>query len=167
MNLKDAYNTIARDWVADHSDDTWWQTGTNLFLDLLPPHTKILDVGCGAGVKTKYISTKGYQVEGIDLAENMIEIAKERNPDVEFSVFDIYEIDTFPKKFDGIFAQAVLLHIEKKRVVEVLKKFESILNDDGLASSMSVNGRKLALEKFSYDRFCQGWKAVLDEVVQK
>ena len=55
--------------------------------------------------------------------------------------------------------------ISAKNKDDALTQF--ILNDDGLASSMSVNGRKLALEKFSYDRFCQGWKAVLDEVVQK
>lgn len=50
---------------------------------------------------------------------------------------------------------------------EVGSAMLKILNDAELASSMSVNGRKLALEKFSYAKFCEGWKAVLGEVVQK
>ncbi len=36
------------------------------------------------------------------------------------------------KTFDGIFAQAVLLHIPKARIMEVLEKLKSKLNKGGL-----------------------------------
>ncbi len=132
MSLKETYNKIAEDWIKDHNSDTWWQEGTDYFLSLLNKDSRILDIGCGGGVKTKYISEKGYKVLGIDFSEKMIEIAKRQNPSVNFSVVDIYDIDKISETFDGIFIQAVLLHIPKARVLEILQKIKSKLNTNGL-----------------------------------
>lgn len=52
MSLKSTYNKIAEDWSKDHRDDDRWQEGTDKFLALLPKGASILDVGCGAGVKS-------------------------------------------------------------------------------------------------------------------
>jgi SAM-dependent methyltransferase len=132
MNLQDTYNTIAEDWVKDHDRDSWWQEGTDYFLSLLPKNSNILDVGCGGGIKTRYILSKGYRAMGIDFSDKMIEIAQRENPKVEFKVLDIYDIDTLEETFDGIFVQAVLLHIPKARVLEVLTKMKKKLNPNGL-----------------------------------
>ncbi len=131
MDLKSTYNTIAEDWVKDHSNDTWWQEGTDTFLSFLPKGASILDVGCGAGVKTAYLSMKGYQATGVDFSEKMIEIAKRNLPGIEFNVLDMYELDTYRKVFDGVFAQASLLHIPKARVMEVLEKMKNTLHPGG------------------------------------
>ncbi len=132
MSLKETYNKIAEDWVKDHNDDDWWQEGTDYFLSLLPKNSTILDVGCGGGIKTRYIQNKGYKVSGIDFSEKMIEVAKRENPDLDFAVVDIFDINTLDETFDGIFIQAVLLHIPKNRVMEVLTKMKDKLNNNGL-----------------------------------
>ncbi len=132
MNLKETYNRIAEDWVLDHNDDDWWQAGTDHFLSLLTKKANVLDVGCGGGIKTKYISEKGHCVLGIDFSEKMIEIARRENPEVEFAVIDMYDMDKIEETFDGIFAQAALLHIPKTRALEVLTKMKDKLNEDGL-----------------------------------
>ena len=132
MNLKSVYNKIAEDWFKDHHDDTWWQEGTEKFINELPNSATILDVGCGAGVKSKYLSEKGYKVTGIDFSEKMIEIAKREHPEIDFEIIDIYEIDKYTKTFDGVFAQASLLHIEKSRIKEVLENLKNKLNPGGL-----------------------------------
>lgn len=132
MSLKDTYNKIAEDWAKDHSNDTWWQEGTDQFLSFLPPHATILDVGCGAGVKSRYLTKKGFKVIGVDFSENMIEIAKRESPNIQFDVVDVYEIDKYPHTFDGIFAQAVLLHIPKNKIREVLAKLKEKINPEGL-----------------------------------
>ncbi len=132
MNLKETYNRIAEDWVLDHNDDDWWQAGTNHFLSLLSNEASVLDVGCGGGIKTQYISAKGHDVTGIDFSEKMISIAQRENPKVEFAVVDMYDIDKIEKNYDGIFVQAALLHIPKTRALEVLTKMKDKLNKDGL-----------------------------------
>lgn len=132
MDLKSTYNKIAEDWVKDHNKDDWWQGGTDTFLSYLPKGASILDVGCGGGIKSKYIANKGYKVTGIDFSEKMIEIAKRELPDLYFDVVDVYELDKYSKTFDGIFAQAVLLHIPKAKVMDVLIKMKGRLNPSGL-----------------------------------
>ncbi len=123
---------IAEDWVRDHHSDTWWQEGTEKFLSLLPPHASILDVGCGAGVKTRYITQKGFKVTGIDFSEKMIEIARRESPDIPFEVLDMYELEKHTVKYDGVFAQASLLHIRKERIQEVVSQLRNILVPGGL-----------------------------------
>ena len=43
-----------------------------------PPHSRILDVGCGTGVTLEYFKKKGYNVWGIDNSKAMLEIATRR-----------------------------------------------------------------------------------------
>jgi SAM-dependent methyltransferase len=108
---------------------------------LIPKDSKVLDVGCGGGIKTRYILEKGYKVIGIDFSEKMIEIAKRENPGTDFSVVDIFDIDKIDETFDGIFVQAALLHIPKSRVLEALTKMKDKLNSGGFLY-LSVKGMR-------------------------
>jgi SAM-dependent methyltransferase len=132
MDLKSTYNRIAEDWYKDHNKDTWWQEGTNKFVSVLAQGASVLDIGCGAGVKSKYLSENGLKVVGMDFSEKLIEIAKREVPNINFIVGDIYELDSYQSKFDAVFAQAVLLHIPKGKVMEVLEKFKNKLNPGGI-----------------------------------
>ncbi|MBI2050740.1 MAG: class I SAM-dependent methyltransferase [Parcubacteria group bacterium] len=131
MNLKDTYNRIAEDWYKDHKSDSWWVEGTDAFVSFLPKGGSVLDVGCGAGVKSKYLSEKGLCVLGIDFSDKLIEIAKRDVPGVEFLVIDMKDAGTLEREFDGIFSQASLLHIPKKEVIAVLKGLASRLKKGG------------------------------------
>ncbi len=131
MNLRDTYNKIAKDWHRDHQKDTWWIEGTEKFLSLLEKGSEILDVGCGEGTKSKYILDKGYKVAGIDFSESMIQIAKEEVLSADFEVLDIYNLPQIEKTFDGVFAQAVLLHIPKNRIGEVIQKLKDKVAREG------------------------------------
>ena len=131
MNLKDTYNKIAELWHKDHSSDDWWVGGTDAFVSYLKTGCNVLDVGCGGGTKSKYLIGKGLNVIGIDFSENLLSIAKRECPQGRFLVMDINNIDALEEKFDGIFMQAVLLHIPRKEVEGILKKAVSKLNDGG------------------------------------
>ena len=162
MDLRSTYNKIAEDWFKDHHQDTWWQEGTEKFLEALPTGSTILDVGCGAGVKSRYLAKKGFKVTGIDFSEKMIEIAKRESPEISFDVVDVYEIDKYTKTFDGVFAQAVLLHIPKDKIREVLSKLKNKINSNGLlyiaVKGMRDDGVEEAIKKeddygYEYERF--------------
>lgn len=129
--LKTTYNHIAKDWNEDHKNDTWWIPGTDMFTSFLKAGDGVLDVGCAGGLKSEYLTQKGFVVTGIDLSDTMIEIAKQRMPEGTFIVKDItvpLRIDT---EFDGVFAQAVLLHIPKNDVRRVLKNVAKVLKPQG------------------------------------
>ena len=130
MDLKATYNKIAKDWFNDHKESDWWNESADKFLGLIKPGGKVLDVGCGAGLKTKYLLEQGFEPVGIDFSEEMIKLAKEYCPKVQFFVEDIRQ-PLGLGMFDGIFAQAVLLHIPKAEVVKVLQNFYEHLNQPG------------------------------------
>ena len=132
MDLKSTYNKIANDWFKDHEEDNWWYEGTDKFVSLLGKGASVFDIGCGAGIKSKYLLSKGLNVTGMDFSEEMIGIAKKEVPNVDFMVGDMYELDSYNKKFDAVFAQAVLLHTPKAKVMDTLEKFKNKLNKNGL-----------------------------------
>lgn len=161
MDLQATYNKIAEDFFKDHLKDDWWIEGTNRLISFLPKGASVLDVGCGQGLKANYLKTCGFKVLGVDFSEKMIEIGKREFPDVEFRLLNVYELDTLKKKFDCVFAQAVLLHIPKKRVGEVLEKFRRRLKPGGLlyvAVKELKDGAEEKIEKesdygYEYERF--------------
>lgn len=131
MNLKETYNLIASDWHQDHAHDDWWIGGTDKFISFLQAGDLVLDVGCGAGTKAKYLIEHGLQVVGIDFSEKMIEIAKREVPSGRFSILDLHEVGKLENFFDGIFMQAVLLHVPKKEAGECVKKVVERLKSGG------------------------------------
>jgi SAM-dependent methyltransferase len=131
MDLKSTYNKIAKDWERDHHVDTWWIEGTDKYLSFLASGASILDVGCGAGEKSKYLLNKGFKVTGVDFSEEMLAIAKEQAPSGTFMVCDITQPLDLVETFDGVFAQAVLLHIPKKNIINVIRSITASLVSGG------------------------------------
>jgi len=171
MDLKEAYNKIAEDWYQDHKQGTWWTEGTDKFISFLKQGSLVLDVGCGGGTKSQYMINKGLKVIGIDFSEKMIEIAKREVPKNKFLVMDMQDIGKLEKNFDGIFLQAVLLHIKKKAVKGVLQKLLEKLKKGGYVYvAVKEIGPKGVVEKikteedygYPYERFFSYF--TLDEI---
>ena len=131
MDLKETYNQIAEDWFKDHHKNTWWVEGTNKFVSFLKPNALVLDVGCGAGIKSKYLLNKGLKVVGIDFSEKMIEIAEREVPEATFHVANIKDLSGLKGSFDGIVAHAALLHIPKSECGDVVQGLRNKLVDGG------------------------------------
>lgn len=162
MDLKETYNRIAEDWHRDHQQDDWWIKGTDKFISFLKPGNLVLDVGCGGGTKAKYLLNNGLRVMGIDFSEKMIEIAKKEVPRAEFLVMDLNDTEKLGYDFDGIFIQAVLLHIPKKEFEENLKRIVKKLKNNGYIYIAVKERRPEGLEEeiraendygYPYERF--------------
>lgn len=110
---------------------------TKEFVDLLDMKAgqKVLDVGCGIGGGDFYMAkTFGVEVLGLDLSENMVDIAIERAiseslPSVQFEVSDATK-RIFPEgSFDVIYSRDTILHIADK--LNLFKRFHSWLKPGG------------------------------------
>jgi SAM-dependent methyltransferase len=64
--------------------------------------TRLLDVGCGAGLAAQLTAELGAQVSGIDAAPAFIEIARERLPGGDFRVGDMEELPYADASFDVV-----------------------------------------------------------------
>lgn len=132
MDLKQTYDHIAEDWVKDHANDVWWRDGCEEFVRRVKSGGTVLDLGCAGGMKSKFLSEKGFAVTGVDISEKMIEIAKREVSGVEFFCLDLRDIGSLQKKFDGIFCQAVFLHLRKNEVVDTLLRLKHFLYSGGI-----------------------------------
>ena len=130
--LRDTYDRIAADWAKDHEGDTWWRDGTATFASLLPQAARVLDAGCGSGQKARFFQDRGFRVLGIDFSEKLLEIARQTATASDFRLLDLRDIRTLPEQFDGVFAQASLLHIPKTETFSVIEGMVSRLLPQGL-----------------------------------
>jgi 2-polyprenyl-3-methyl-5-hydroxy-6-metoxy-1,4-benzoquinol methylase len=132
MDLRETYNRIAEDWHKDHLHDDWWIQDIDTFVKKLPPGAHVLDVGCGSGVKSKYLIEHGLRVTGIDISEKLLDIARREAPQGDYRVFSMTDLDVMSEMFDGVFAQASLLHIPRIDAGEVVRKMSRRLRPGGL-----------------------------------
>ena len=82
-------------------------------IELVSPST-MLDIGCGEGYTLRRLKDKYPQIniEGTDIEPEIIEIAKEENPDIKFKVESAYSIDKPVMSFDLVTVLEVLEHLE-------------------------------------------------------
>ena len=89
----------------------------NLSADL-PPHSRILDVGCGNGSVALEFATRGYSMVGIDLAEAGVRIARENCPSCRFEVLaaDKHVLENLGEQpFDLVYSAEVVEHLYDPR----------------------------------------------------
>ena len=124
---KEAHNAIAEKYYELYKDDTSDLKYFDFFLEDCKP--RILDLGCGMGHYSNYMYNKGFDVVGIDISENMINIAKRNNPNIEFIVSDICDLDVIKNyKFGGVILAYVLQHLSKEEVLKLFSKINYIVN---------------------------------------
>ncbi|WP_400243391.1 methyltransferase domain-containing protein [Niallia sp. JL1B1071] len=98
---------------------------------LVKPGFGVLDLGCGNGITTDYISKLGAtNVIGIDLSDKMIQSAKEKYEKLDFRVGDITEIN-LGAKFDLITLFDVMEHIPRSKYNNLFKSAKKHLKDNG------------------------------------
>ena len=105
---------------------------------------RVLDVGCGPGNSTKVLAERlpGARVLGIDRSLEMIEVAKEQHPALQFIQWDAsQDLEGLGPSFDVIFSNACIQWIPDHPAL--LGRFMDRLNPGGiLAVQVPMNNRE-------------------------
>ncbi|MFA5158473.1 MAG: methyltransferase domain-containing protein [Patescibacteria group bacterium] len=125
-----AYNTMGKQYLADIEALIPFERDE--FVKSLKPGSRILDVGCAGGRDSEFFVHHGFEVFGIDLSDVFLQEAKKRVPEATFVSMDATQLDFPQENFDGIWANAVLLHIAKKDISGVLQKMHRMLKANGI-----------------------------------
>lgn len=72
---------------------------------------RVLDVACGPGHLSAAAAARGATPVGVDLAEGMLEQAREANPGLDLVRGDAEELPFGDAEFDGVFGGFVLNHL--------------------------------------------------------
>jgi len=137
------WNKIAKLYQNKFMDlDLYNETYDFICTLLNEPNSKILEIGCGPGNITKYLLSKqpGFDVFGIDIAPNMIELAKRNNPTASFAVMDSREISKITTKYNAIICGFCLPYLSHNDSENFILDAKNILQNDGLLYISFVEG---------------------------
>ncbi|MFA6391684.1 MAG: class I SAM-dependent methyltransferase [Patescibacteria group bacterium] len=101
------------------------------FMDMLPKNSRVLEIGCAGGRDAKIFINHGYTYTGIDLVQKFIIEARRRVPKGHFKKMSILELKFPDRYFDAIWANAVLLHLDKKDVPKSINNMYRVLKPKG------------------------------------
>ena len=143
------------------------------FLNELPKHARILDLGCGSGRDSLAFKNKGYLVDAIDYSEVLVQRAIQFTG-IQVKLKSFYEIEEH-EIYDGIWACASLLHCERDRLAEVIERLIKASKPNGVlymsfkygSTDREKDGRKFTdlnenqardlLEQFAHVQLIKQW----------
>ena len=100
-------------------------------------HGRLLDVGCGPAIYTPDLSARGFEVWGVDLSPEVVELAQRvmaRVPgghQAHFSVGDLEHLNFPPGTFDVVLAAGVFDYVESDEAA--LRQICHVLKPGGVA----------------------------------
>ncbi len=161
LSIQQTYDAIAAEFDITRYKP-WPQTVE--FIDALPEHSLVLDLGCGNGRNIKYLAEvgRGFRIFGLDFSVRMIRIAQEKikqlglDKDVEFFLGDVVKLPITDSTIDGVIYVAALHHLPSAQLrLASLHELGRVLKPGGRAF--------ISVWDFEQERFADELKKQLSE----
>ena len=123
---------------------------------------KILDYGCGVGRWVEYFEKAGFQYHGIDIAEEMIGIAKKLFPKVDFRALDKGEIPYPSASFDIVCSIGVIHHNPYPQQEKILEEILRILRPGGYLLLFEGITKSKTDSSYMFERTRAEWAVFLN-----
>jgi 2-polyprenyl-3-methyl-5-hydroxy-6-metoxy-1,4-benzoquinol methylase len=129
------------------------------FLNSLPPKATILELGCGGGQDSEFMIAKGFSVRPTDGTPEIAKAAENRlKIPVDVLLFGDLNEDS---AYDGIWANASLLHVPKAELLGILRLIHRALKAGGLFYASFKSGQSDGRDEFDryYNYPSEDWLA--------
>lgn len=94
----------------------------------------ILDIGCGPGQATQFLTDQGIKdLLGVDISSEMVTIAQNLNPKAKFEVADMLSLSYADSSFAGIVAFYAIVHLGYDHLPAAFNEFYRVLVPGGQA----------------------------------
>jgi ubiquinone/menaquinone biosynthesis C-methylase UbiE len=114
--MDDSYSRVARRYAEEIGTELPGKPVDRalygLFADLVGPGAVVGDVGCGPGHITRHLADLGLRPAGVDASPGMIEVARERYPELPFTVGTFAELPVADGAWAGAVAPYSIIHLD-------------------------------------------------------
>lgn len=122
-----AYDDIVRhDETSTHMLSTAMVTTFAQLMLALHPDAVVVDVGCGPGQWTDLLERLGVRAYGVDLAPEMVAIARRYRPDLRFDVGSMLELSAADMTVGGILAHFSMIHLPPDLLPSAVAEFARV-----------------------------------------
>ncbi len=131
------YAELGADGLANRTRPEWDEKVVAAVIEMLPPNARVLDVGCGYGRVTLPLAREGYEVEGLDLAANLIEAAQQaadaEGLAISFKVGSMTELPYSDASFDAVICLWSAFHelLDEDAQVHAINEMWRVLRPSG------------------------------------
>lgn len=103
---------------------------------------KVFEIGCGPGNITRFIKSRrpDFQVDAIDVAPAMIQLARNNVPAVRFHVMDCRAIDAIDDHFHGILCGFCLPYLSREDSAKLFRDCAALLVEEGIVYFSAIEG---------------------------
>lgn len=134
-DVRSSYDRVADTYVAmgigDLGPDPWLRAALVAFAEQVRDLGPVLDVGCGPGTVTAYLSGLGLDVSGVDLSPRMVDHARRLHPGHRFAVASATDLRLAPASLGGVLGWWSLFNLPRDTLPDVLGSFARALVPDG------------------------------------
>lgn len=97
--------------LPSHVTEHYLRKRTRFVLSVCPPPGRVLDVGCGTGTLAARLAGVGYEVVGLDPSQGMLDVMRERLPQIDAVQGSATEMPFGDGEFDLSLSVATMHHI--------------------------------------------------------
>ncbi len=119
--------------------DFFTQVKADFLNDIIKQHLpnvqkpQLLDIGCGHGLIHKHLKNKGLDIVGIEVADEVLELARSENPEVRYLSHDGKVLPFESQQFDVAIAICVMHHVPPPEWNAFLAEMKRVLKPGGIA----------------------------------
>jgi SAM-dependent methyltransferase len=132
LQTRQAYDAAA----ADYADE--WEDGQDpptdlydLLIEYFTPGTAA-DIGCGSGRDTAWLAARGFDAEGFDASQRLLEQARHRHPSVPFAVATLPGLSEIGSRtFTNVLCETVIMHLPRSEVAAATGRIRDLLAPGG------------------------------------
>lgn len=103
-----------------------------LLVELLPPGSRVLELGCGTGVPTTRRLAEHFEVVAVDLSARHVELARANVPGAEVFQADMARLDLPAASFDGVAAFYSIIHLPREEHAGLFRRIATWLRPGGV-----------------------------------
>ncbi len=128
----DAYREKAyeysQDWLAQPQPTDMYKLLKHFF----KAEGETADIGCGNGRDSNWMVENGYRVTGYDSSADLLKLALQLYPKLEFHLAVLPLLNEIRNQFDNILCETVIMHLPKVQIPSAIQNLKRILKKNGI-----------------------------------